>query len=151
MNMSDRYSKDCKGSATNSVLMLLLILAGVGAWNYHRNWQADRQPEEARPYESYAEADLSALREAYATELESVRAEFAHSKRQREEVSRNQGSMTRNLEQFAQTTRNSSAIRKAAANVAERESQIAELDRELELRSRMGHGLAMHLRRLTSF
>ena len=42
------------------------------------------------------------------------------------------------------------AIRMAAANVAEREDQIKELERELDMRSRFGEGLDRHFKRLTT-
>lgn len=145
--MSDRRRA---GKATTALILMLLIAGGAGAYNYHRNLQIEKQSEGPRPYKSYAEEDLQALRSAYKTELEGVRAELAHNKRQRSRVDRNAGSMQKNLEQFAQTTRTSAAIREAAGNVADRQSQIEELDRELELRERFGKGLERHLKLLTS-
>jgi hypothetical protein len=145
MAMSDRHRT---GNALTGVLFLLLLLAAAGAWNYHRNLQIEQAAAAARPYESYATADLEALRKAYVSELASVQAELAHSKSKRGEVSRNHGSIARNVEQFAQTTVTSSAIRRAAANVAERQSQIGELDTELELRERFGQGMSRHVKLL---
>jgi hypothetical protein len=133
------------GNTTGGAIVLLLLVAGLGAWNYHRNLQIERESEGSRPYRSYASSDLEALRSAYAMELESVRAELAQTKQRRSQISRNQGSIAKNVEQFAQTAHTSSAIREAAGNVAERESQITELDKELELRSRFGQGMQRHL------
>jgi hypothetical protein len=143
--MSDRLRA---GNATAGAIVLLLIMSGAGAWNYQRNLQIERSTDSARPYQSYASADLEALRNAYASELESVQADLAHSKSRRGQVSRNNGSIAKNVEQFAQTAVTSSAIRQAAANVAERQSQIAELDTELELRERFGQGMVRHLKLL---
>ena len=143
--MSDRFRA---GNATAGAILLLLIMSGAGAWNYHRNLQIEQSTDSARPYQSYASADLEALRNAYASELESVQADLAHSKSRRGQVSRNNGSIAKNVEQFAQTAVASSAIRQAAANVAERQSQIAELDTELELRERFGQGMVRHLKLL---
>ncbi|MEE8165961.1 MAG: hypothetical protein V3T64_10365 [Myxococcota bacterium] len=145
--MPDRFRA---GGALASVVLLLLVLAGVGAWNYHRNLQIELQTEGPRPYENYAQMDLKALRSAYAADLEGVRAQLVHAKQQRARVSRNLDSISTNVLQFAQTTRTSTAIRDAAAAVAERASQIAELDKELEIRARFGKGMARHLKRLTT-
>ena len=140
--MSDRFRS---GNAITSVVLLLAIVAGAGAWNYHRNLQVEKASEGARPYESYATADLESLQSAYTMELESVRAQLAHTKSQRGQVERDRGSIAMNVEQFAKTAHTSSAIRDAAANVAERQSQIAELKVELELREHYGQGMARHM------
>jgi hypothetical protein len=138
------------GRATGSLVLLLLVLAGAGGWNYHRNWQIEQATEGARPYRGYAVEDLEKLREAYASELNGVRAEFDSAKRNRARAVRDVGSIAGNIAQFQETTRVSSAIRMAAAGVSERESQIGELEREIEKRSRFGEGLGRHLKRLTT-
>jgi len=138
------------GRATGSIVLLLLIITIAGGWNYHRNWQAERASESKRPYQNYAEADLVSLRDAYASELAGVRANFDSAKRRRARPVGDVGSIAGNVEQFQKTTRASSAIRKAAARVAERESQIAQLERELEMRTQFGEGLARHVKRLTT-
>jgi hypothetical protein len=140
--MSDRRRA---GNSTGTLVLLLLLIAGAGAWNYHRNLQLEKATEGDRPYRSDATSDLEALRSAYAMELESVRADLAHKKAQRGQISRNEGSIAKNVEQFAQTAHTSSAIREAAGNVAERQSQIEELDKELGVRARFGQGLQRHL------
>ena len=138
------------GRATGSVVLLLLILSGAGAWNYHRNWQIEQEAEGRRPYASYAVEDLEALRTAYESELGQVRAHYDSTKAKRVRPQSDVGSISGNVEQFQRTTRTSTAIRNAAASVVEREGQIAELDRELEMRSRFGEGLLRHVKRLTT-
>ena len=138
------------GRATGSLLLLLVLVSGLAAWNYHRNWQIERETERSRPYRSYAVEDLEALREAYAGELEGVRARFEQAKRSRMRPQGDVGSIAGNVAQFQQTTRKSAAIRDAAAGVADRQSQIAELDRELSLREQFGEGMMRHVKRLTT-
>jgi hypothetical protein len=138
------------GNATGPLVLLLLLLVGGGGWNYYRNWQIEKETEGTRPYKAYAVADLETLRGAYGSELETTQARFDEARSRRERPSLNGGSMAENVEQFRRTSRASAAIRDAAADVAERKSQIAELDRELELRSRFGSGLRRHLKRLTT-
>jgi hypothetical protein len=130
--------------------LLLVVLIGLGAWNYHRNWQIEKATEGSRPYKGYAVADLEALRAAYESELGGVRAKFDAARRNRSRPARDVGSIAGNVEQFANTARASSAIRDAAAGVSEREKQIQQLKRELDLRSQFGEGFALHLRRLTT-
>ena len=138
------------GRATGSILLLLVLLSGAGAWNYHRNLQIEKETEGVRPFESYSTEDLVLLRDAYQTELSGVKAQFADAKRHRVRPKSDVGSISGNVDQFAQTTRTSTRIRKAASNVAERQGQIADVERELELRSRLGQGLMLHVQRLTT-
>ncbi len=138
------------GRASGQVLLLLALLSGAGAWNYHRNWQVEQETEGLRPYAAYARDDLVALRDAYAAELTGARDRFDRARRQRVRPQGDVGSIAENVDQFAETTRASRRIRDAAAGVAEREGQIAELDRELELRDRFGVGLMRHVKRLTT-
>jgi hypothetical protein len=145
--MPDRFRA---GRALASALALLLVVAVAGAWNYQRNLQIEIQTEGPRPYKNYAQTDVEALRSAYAADLEGVRAQLVHTKQRRTRVSRNHDSIARNVEQFAKTARTSAAIRDAAADVAEHERRLAELDKELEMRSRFGKGMALHLKRLTT-
>ncbi|MBJ18081.1 MAG: hypothetical protein GY910_24665 [bacterium] len=138
------------GRATGSILLLLVLLSGAGVWNYHRNLQIEKLSGERRPYESYAVADVEALRAAYASELYGVRARFDAAKRKRIRPKRDVGSFSDNVAQFQRTAQTSAAIRDAAAGVADRQDQIAELERELDLRERFGVGLMRHVKRLTT-
>ena len=124
-------------------------MSGVGAWNYHRNLQIE-QAESHRPYSTYATEDVEALRSAYGTELQGGRAQFASAKRNRARPQGDVGSIAGNVDQFQKATRASSAIRQAASQVAAGQSQIAELDRELELRTRFGEGMERHIKLLTT-
>jgi hypothetical protein len=138
------------GRATGSIVLLLLALTVAGGWNYHRNWQIEKASESSRPYQNYALRDLESLRDAYASELAGVRANFHAAQRKRARPVGDVGSIAGNVEQFQKTARASSAIREAAAGVAQREGQIEELDRELEIRSQFGKGFIRHAKRLTT-
>ena len=51
------------GSALPLLLVLLLVLVGGGAWNYHQNLEVEAA--EYRPFLGYAEEDIEALLGAY--------------------------------------------------------------------------------------
>lgn len=138
------------GRASGSLLFLLVLLAGAGGWNYHRNLEIERQSEGHRPYEGYATEDIEALRAAFEAELAGSQARFAAAKRQRTRPKGDLGSVSGNVAQFAQTAQTSRAIRRAAAGVAEQQVELEELDRELQLRANLGQGLMRHVKRLTT-
>ena len=138
------------GRATGSLVLLLLGVTVAGGWNYHRNLQIEKASDGNRPYQSYTEDDLTALRAAYDQELKGSQANFDSAKSNRSRPQSDLGSIAGNVEQFQNTTRASSAIRDAAARVTDRESQIGAIDRELTMRSEFGEGLARHIKRLTT-
>lgn len=145
--MNHRYQA---GRATGSIVLLLFVLMAAGGWNYHRNWKAEKATENSRPFQTYSAEDLESLRNAYASELAGVQANFDSAKRKRARPVGDVGSIAGNVEQFRKATRASTAIRQAAAGVAKRERQIAELDREIEIRSQLGQGFARHMKRFTT-
>ncbi len=147
MTHSDLNRRRQEGKALGSFLLLLVLVSGAGAWNYHRNLQAELA-ERHRPYATYASEDLEALRSAYSTEVQGERVHFDSAKRNRARPVGDVGSIAGNVAQFQKATRASSAIRQAAGQVAAGESQIAELDRELQLRTRFGEGMERHIKRL---
>ncbi|MFK7897382.1 MAG: hypothetical protein AB8G23_16200 [Myxococcota bacterium] len=135
------------GAALGSILCLLVLLSGAGAWNYHRNWTAE-QTAGPRPFASYASEDLEALRSAYSSEVDQNQARFDSAKRNRNRPQGDVGSIAGNVAQFQKATQSSSAIRQAASHVAAGQGRLSELDRELELRARFGVGNERHLKRL---
>ena len=150
MSSSRSDARRTAGRASGSLLLLLVLLMGAGGFNYHRNLEIERQSAGHRPYEGYATEDIQALRDAFESELVGSEAHFAAAKRQRTRPQGDVGSIAGNIDQFAQTAQTSRAIRAAAAGVAERQNELSELDRELELRANLGQGLMRHVKRLTT-
>ena len=150
MPASRRDPRRTAGRANGSLLFLLFLLAGAGGWNYHRNLELERQSEGHRPYESYSTEDIQALRAAFESELAGSEARFEAVKRQRSRPKGDLGSVSANVAQFAQTAQTSRVIRRAAADVAEQQNEIGELDQELMRRANLREGLMRHVRRLTT-
>ena len=139
------------GNSTASLALLLLALVGVGAWNYHRNYQLERASERERAYSGYSTHEVELLRDATASELETARVQFDRAQRRRAGSARDRGTVAGNVRQFDRTARASSAIRDAASDLSERESLKTALDQELSLRVGSSAGMALHLKRLTTF
>lgn len=139
------------GKAMGSLVLLLVLVSGLGAWNYHRNWQIEKAQEHTRPYASYKTEDLEALREAYSGESQTAEAKLKAAQNMRARVSGDRGSIAQNVDQFSKTTRTSANIRSAASDLAAQQSQLADLDKELSHRSEFGSGMQLHLKRLTTF
>ena len=51
------------GNTTSSLLLLLVALLGLGAWNYYRNYQLERASEQGRPYSGYSTREVELLRD----------------------------------------------------------------------------------------
>lgn len=139
------------GNTTTTLALLLSILVGAGAWNYHRNYQLEQQSEHGRAYSGYSTREVELLRDAVAGELEASRVRFERAKNRRMGSARDKGSLGANARQFDRTARASDAIQDAASTVAENQSLKSVLDEELALRSQTDAGTALHLKRLTSF
>jgi hypothetical protein len=136
------------GNATN-LLVLLLLLVGLGAYNYHRNWQAEQREEGNRPFRTYSLEDLTALRDAYDAEAKQYERRYASQDQVRYRAS-GEGLMAERVAEFERIKRNSTQLRELGGAVAEREARRADIQREIDLRSGNADGLALHLRRLTT-
>jgi len=139
-------SRGSSGRALLGALVLLLVLGGAGAWNYRRNLAA----EEAlpRPWESYASADLEAMKKAYRQEIESYSKAWEAARRQRVEVRDRDlvGDAAREFDRVQDRTRR---VRELRRELAERQAALEEIEEELRLRGELGVGWKLHWQRLT--
>ena len=140
-------SRRTAGGALVPVLFVLVVLLGLGGWNYHRNLQAEARDDRPRPFKGYAEEDLEAMRAAYEHEAAEFQKRYSaqDAKRQR---STGGGLMDENLEAFERAQASSGRLRELRADVADREARLRELEQELNYRSASLSGVKLHLKRL---
>lgn len=125
------------------LLVLLGALGGLGAWNYHRNVQAEAQ--EKRPYRTLSDADLATLTAAYESEVEQLSARYTRSQRKGAPA----GAGGDEWGHFEAVQRHSRATREVGRHLAEQEASLEELRREQKRRD--VDELEVFLKRLLTF
>jgi hypothetical protein len=145
----DEYSTRRHSGKAMPALLALVVLLGVGGYNYHRNWSVEQVELTHRPFRSYAMDDLTSLQSAYEAEASEYERRYSSQDRARYRAS-GEGLMAERVQEFERIKRNSESLRALGGEVATREAQIAEIKREIDYRLAMGAGLQIHLRRLTT-
>ena len=129
------------------LLVLLLLLVGGGAWNYHRNLA--RESQEDRPMRGYAEADLEKLLAAYKAEQERVARRAGATPRARQTAA--SGPLVgENVREFERVQRQSRRVRDAHGDLAETELMVARIEQELARRDQERDPMAVLIRRVTT-
>lgn len=137
--------KKDRGGSLGMLLVLLLILAGVGTWNYRRNVEAEAvQP---RPYRSYTDAQLADLRAAYEEQTGRLekRYDAAAARRSR---SRDVHLLGEAVEAFESVQRSSRATRELGARLSQEQASLRAIEEEQALRARMGGPAMTFLKRV---
>ena len=129
------------------LLALLLLLAGGGAWNYHRNLA--RESHEDRPLRGYAEADLQKLLSAYEQEVKQAASRASATRRAKPRDTQGQ-LVGESVHEFERVQRASRRVREANGDVAEVEMMVDRIKLELSYRDQERDPTAIFLRRLTS-
>jgi hypothetical protein len=146
--MQSKQDRRRAGKATGPLLGLVLLI-GLGGYNYHRNWQSEQVDQGPRPFETYETADLTALRDAYEVEAAQYEQRYSAQERQRYR-SKGEGLMGERVEDFERIQRNSGRLRELSADVADRQARMRDIERELDIRLAQANGLALHMKRLIS-
>jgi len=129
--------------------LLLVALAGLlagGAYNYHRNYQAETAGP--RPYAGYAQADLKALLEAYEAENRALGRRYESARRTEDGGAARGGLLDENIRAFEQAQQRSERVRGLGAQLAMRQEAVRQIQAELEKREAERDVVALHLRRL---
>jgi len=143
------WRKREQGGTLVSSLMLLLLIAGLAGYNYHRNWKAEGTADNRpRPFAGYDEPQLHQLRDAYSAQIRASEQGYAAQEQRRQRASGG-GLMNERVDEFEKIQRNSTALRARAGDVAVSESRLKEIEAELAIRRDVLSGLDIHLQRLT--
>lgn len=135
------------GGALVPVLVLLVLVAAAGAWNYHRNWTRDKAEEKARLYSSYSDADLARLDEGYRLELAAFNKQH-ESQRSRRIVVRDQGLIGDRVNEFERVQRAAQRSRQLSRTAADLQAQLDRISEERQIRAQGNSTFRVHLRRL---
>ena len=129
------------------LLVVLLVLGGGGAWNYHRN--LERESHEDRPLRGYAEADLEKLLSAYEQEAKQASSRAGATRRAKPRGMQGQ-LIGESVHEFERVQRASRRVRDANGDVAEVELMVERISQELRHRDQERDPTAIFLRRLTT-
>ena len=132
------------------MLLVLVLLIGVGAYNYHRNLKLEIATEGPRPFKSYQTADLESLKSAYQQELDAYQRQYQKVRNGRTGVEPSGQLLDEKLANFERARKTGNAMRAATSEVADREARMREINRELNVRASLANGFALHMKRLVS-
>ncbi|HIM00970.1 MAG TPA: hypothetical protein EYG46_08265 [Myxococcales bacterium] len=139
-----------KGGGDGFLLVVILVLAGGGgAWNYQRNLTLESEQRNARPFQSYSDADLEQLAGAYSEKTDMLDRKYKASLEIRAGVRDTGALMEERVEEFERVQKIGDKIRTATTRVADSEARLREIRDEQQWR-RIGGQFNLHLRRLTS-
>lgn len=144
----DRRHQD---GAIRGTALALLILVGLGGWNYQKSYRADLENHRSLPFESYSTDDLQSLRFAYSEELE--RSQVIYGQRRSAlgrggEKSAPSARLADRVAALERSQASAGALREARADLAQHEARLRDVDAELERRRQALPFLRLHLERL---
>jgi hypothetical protein len=133
-----RTRREKKESKTGLLLVVLIALVGLGAWNYYRNAAAEKSVAKG-PYASVPTKDLDVLIAAYRGEVDALKARGGTGLRASTHNTSNVGNGVR---EFERVQRREQGTRAAGYEISEREGAIAALEQEKSRRAASGEGSA---------
>jgi hypothetical protein len=132
------------------IVLALLMLAGGGAYNYHRNLVAEQAEQGDRPFKGYGESDLRDLKAAYSGQVESREGRYQELATRRVKTRAGAVRLDEKVADFERIQRAGAEKRALGGVVAEHRARLTEIQAELAYRDFMNGGMATHVRRLTS-
>jgi len=118
------------------LLMVLLALVGLGAWNYHRNAAVDKSVAPG-PYATVPTKDLDVLIAAYRSEVDALKARGGTGLRA---SARTTSGVENGVREFERVQHTAQKTRAAGYEISEREGAIAALEQEKSRRAASGEG-----------
>jgi hypothetical protein len=131
-----------------ALMLLLAVLVGAGAWNYHRNLKLEAA--EPRPYASYSRTDLEALQAAYQAEVDRHTARYRQASGKKVSV-RGGGYIGDQVEEFERVQKISQGKRDIASDFAKNQVRLDSVTAEITRRVNEGTPWQQFLRRVTKY
>jgi hypothetical protein len=132
------------------LLVILLGVAGAGAWNYRRNLAREQAEQAQRPLSGYATQDLEALAEAYRGQVAALSRRYDAARGTRVDTTE-RGFFGDQIDEYERVRRRSGQRREAGADLGETEAALRDVEQELAARGAAAGGAQVHLRRLLTF
>jgi hypothetical protein len=136
------------GGVLVPALVLLVLLIGGGAWNYHRNLLREQAEDKPRPYKTYSDDNLVQLEEGYRIELTNFNKRFG-SQRSRRVAVQNRGLIGDQIDEFERVQKVARRTRELGGEAARLQSHLDFIAEERRLRANRPSELQLHLKRLT--
>jgi predicted negative regulator of RcsB-dependent stress response len=137
-----------KAGSGGLALILLLVLIGLGGWNYHRNYQLELAERSQETFSGYDTESLEQLAEAYRLEAAALESQYQKLRGARSSVRETTG-VAAGVREFERVQRASSQLRDVTTELATREARAKQIEQELARRESAASGLALHMQRLT--
>ncbi len=127
--------------------LLLVMLLGLGGWNYKRNLEMEQR--EPRSFAEYSDQDIAVMKSAMQGEVSSLEASYqaAMSKDTR---ARAQTSSGDRFQDFKRVQDETHEVRELGMIVSQKQKVLRDLKREQAYRVENGTVFKTHLRRLTT-
>jgi hypothetical protein len=133
------------GAGLPALLLLLVLVAGLGAWNYRRN--LEREAAEYRPFRGYAEAELDALAEAYEQKKTTDTRRYEKAAARRVDA-RTKGYFDEQVREFERAQRVGEARKAAQEVLAESHTALELIEKEQRRRAQERDKLKLFLKRV---
>jgi hypothetical protein len=149
--MAKRKGKSGTGGGGGALplIVVLLVMGTLGAWNYHRNLGLEEEQAGSRPFQGYSDTALVDLAAAYGEQAEILERKYKASLQTRRGVRDADGLIMEQIEEFDRVQKIGSSIRVATSQVADSEARLRGIRHEQAWR-RNERQWTLHLRRLTS-
>lgn len=136
------------GNALPSLLMLLALIGGVGAWNYHKNVALDEQ--EYRPFRGHSDEALHQLIDAYENERDEDKKAYLEISGRRASA-KTKPMLDEQVAEFERIQRHGLRTRELRNAVAGHQATLKELKKEASRRNLDADNFRRILRLATTF
>jgi hypothetical protein len=133
------------GSGVLALLLLLVLVGGLGAWNYRRN--LEREAAEYRPFRGYTEEELGHLADAYETKKGTDSRRYERAAARRVEA-HTKGYFDEQVREFERAQRVAGARKVAQDELAASQTTLKLIEKEQRRRAQERDKVKLFLKRV---